>query len=241
MRYIKNCNPADLTKEFLSSCDWDIIELDLTVDPVQLEEYYQILQSDLNHLKFNFNSKEYLRTEVYERFQKEGRVGNYVGNVEAWTLSWPVERDIPCPSKKQANPDVYPEIKDITHEEFTARARPLKTFMFGIVKKLLDTLSERALRQMLIAQHPPGLEVVTHVDSDLKKLHIPLKTNPDAVFTFGDKGQRVYQMEVGKMYIINPPVPHGTQNNGETNRVHLLSRIDLNYISEVVAMKGTIK
>ena len=94
---------------------------------------------------------------------------------------------------------------------------------------------------MLVSRHPPGLRVTNHVDSDLKKLHIPLYTNPDAVFTFGDNDERVYPMELGKMYIINPIVPHGTFNGGVTERVHLLSRIDLDYIPEVAGMQGNIE
>jgi hypothetical protein len=241
MRYIKNCNPSTLNKEFLASTAWDIIELELTVDPKQLDEYYTILKTELADFCFSFDSKEYLRPEIYERYQQEGRVGNYIGNVNAWSVSWPVERDIPCPSKKQANPDVYPEIKDITHTAFTETAHPQKRYVFGILEKLLDSLTERALRQILIARHPAGLRVVTHVDSDLKKLHIPLYTNAEAVFTFGEHGERVYQMEVGKIYIINPIVPHGTFNGGDTERVHLLSRIDLDYIPEVVGMQGNIE
>ena len=186
MRYLKNCNPEDLTQEFLASKDWDVIELNLTVDAQQLVDYYNILKTELSGFCFNFNSKEYLRSDIYERFQKEGRVGNYVGNVDAWSISWPKERDIPCPSKKQAHPEVYPEIKDITHETFAVTAHPQRRYIFGILEKLLTTLSERALRQMLVSRHPPGLRVLNHVDSDLKKLHIPMYTNPDAVFTFGN-------------------------------------------------------
>jgi hypothetical protein len=43
------------------------------------------------------------------------------------------------------------------------------------------------------------------------------------------------------MYIINPIVPHGTFNGGNTERVHLLSRIDLDYIPEVAGMQGNIE
>jgi hypothetical protein len=241
MRYLKNCNPADLTTEFLASNQWDVIELDLQVDASQLDSYYERLKTDLGNFCFSFDSKEYLRPEIYERFAKEGRVGNYIGNVDAWSISWPVERDIPCPSKRQANPDVYPEIRDITHVAFTETAHPQKRYVFGILEKLLDKLSERALRQILVSRHPVGLRVVNHVDSDLKKLHIPLFTNKDAVFTFGENDERVYQMEVGKMYIINPIVPHGTFNGGSIERVHILSRIDLDYIPEVVGMQGIVE
>jgi hypothetical protein len=241
MKHLKNSNSLELTTEFLASKEWDIIELDITVDPAQLNDYYSTLKTDLAHFCFNFDSKDYLRPEVYERFQKEQKVGNYIGNVDAWSVSWPIDRDIPCPSRFQADPNVYPEIKDISQMDFAETAHPQKQYVFGILKKLLDTLSERALRQMLVSRHPPGLRVTNHVDSDLKKLHIPLYTNPDAVFTFGDNDERVYPMELGKMYIINPIVPHGTFNGGNTERVHLLSRIDLDYIPEVAGMHGNIE
>jgi len=241
MRYLKHCNPVDLTKEFLASKDWDIIEINLTIDPIQLFEYYHILKTELADFCFSFDSKDYLRPEIYERFQKEGKVGNYIGNVSAWSVSWPINRDIPCPSRFQADPNVYPEIKDISQMDFAETAHPQPRYVFGILEKLLNRLSERALRQMLVSNHPAGLQVANHVDSDLKKLHIPLYTNSNAVFTFGENDERVYQMEVGKIYIINPIVPHGTFNGGDTERTHLLSRIDLDYIPEVVGMQGIVE
>ena len=241
MTYLKNCNPADLTEEFILSKDWDIIELDLAVDPVQLNSYYTVLKTELNHFCFNFNSKEYLKPEIYEKFVTNGQVGNYMGNVDAWSVSWPIERDIPCPSKAQANRDVYTELQGMDHMDFFAAAHPQEKYKFGIMNKLLEKLTEKALRQILIARHPAGLRVLNHVDSNLKKLHIPLYTNNDAVFTFGKNDERVYQMEVGKMYVINPTVPHGTFNGGNTERVHLLSRIDIDYIPEVVGMRGIIE
>jgi uncharacterized RmlC-like cupin family protein len=112
--------------------------------------------------------------------------------------------------------------------------------MFGLMQKLFDTLSESALRQVLIARHPPGLRVNIHKDSELKKLHIPLHTNKDAKFLFGENGERQYQMEVGKIYIINPLVPHGTENLGDDERVHILSRIDFDAISEIRKVQGII-
>jgi uncharacterized RmlC-like cupin family protein len=228
----------------INDTDWDVIELDLQIDKDLVNDYYKTLTTDLADFCFDFNSKDYIRPEIYETFKKEGRMGNYLGNVGAWTVSWPVERDIPCPSKTQANIEMYPELKKYDDEtlttEFYYDAKPQKRYMFGLMQKLFDTLSESALRQVLIARHPPGLRVNIHKDSELKKLHIPLHTNKDAKFLFGENGERQYQMEVGKIYIINPLVPHGTENLGDDERVHILSRIDFDAISEIRKVQGII-
>lgn len=225
--------------------DWDVIELDLKIDPKLVEDYYKVLTTDLADFCFDFNSKEYIRSEIYETFKAEGRMGNYLGNVGAWTVSWPIERDIPCPSKSQANLEKYPELlKYDVHAiktDFYYDAKPQKKYLFGLLEKLANVLPESALRQILIAKHPPGLRVKTHFDGPAKKLHIPLSTNKDALFTFGKNAERSYQMEVGKIYIINPLVPHGTINAGDTDRVHLLSRVDFEFIPELINMRGFIE
>lgn len=225
--------------------DWDIIELNVRIDPVLVKEYYKILSTDLADFCFDFNSKDYIRPEIYETFKQEGRMGNYLGNVGAWTVSWPVERDIPCPSKSQANLEKYPELlKYDVHAiktDFYYDALPQKKYIFGLMEKLIDHLTEMSLRQILIAKHPPGLIVSTHTDGPAKKLHVPLCTNENAFFVFGENRERRYQMEIGKLYIINPLVPHGTENLGNSERVHLLSRIDFEYIPELMKMQGYIE
>lgn len=225
--------------------DWDVIELNLKINTKLIEEYYKFLTTDLSNLCFDFNSKEYIRPEIYETFKKEGRMGNYLGNIGAWTVSWPVERDIPCPSKSQANLEKYPELLKYDIEsvktDFYFEAKPQQKYVFGLMKKLIDTLTEKSLRQMIIAKHPAGLIVKTHTDGPDKKIHIPFFTNKDSFFVFGENRERRYHMEVGKIYIINPLVPHGTENLGNSDRLHLLSRIDFDYIPEVLNLQGCIE
>ena len=117
MRLLK---PKDITdvNALFDSLEWDIIELDFSIDKDNLEFYYTQLKTRLQNLCFSFNSKEYLRPEIYDRFQKENAVGNYQGNVQGWSVSWPIERDIPCPSKSQANVDMYPELQNLDEEKF---------------------------------------------------------------------------------------------------------------------------
>jgi hypothetical protein len=239
MRLLK---PKDITdvNALFDSLEWDIIELDFSIDKDNLEFYYTQLKTRLQNLCFSFNSKEYLRPEIYDRFQKENAVGNYQGNVQGWSVSWPIERDIPCPSKSQANVDMYPELQNLDEEKFYYDCVPQQVYKFGILNKMLETLSLQSLRQMLIALHPSGLKVNTHTDGKTRKLHVPFYTNKDAVFTFGENRERTYHMELGKGYIINTLVPHGTENNGSTERVHLLSRVDDDFMQSLLLINCNI-
>ena len=70
----------------------------------------------------------------------------------------------------------------------------------------------------------------------MKKLHIPLVTNEDALFTFGKEREVKYNMKVGKIYILNTNAYHGTENNGKTDRAHFITRIDDSIIQDVIAL-----
>jgi uncharacterized RmlC-like cupin family protein len=48
-------------------------------------------------------------------------------------------------------------------------------------------------------------------------------------------------MVPGKVYMINPSVPHGTINLGSTDRVHILSRIDPEFVPEFAKLHTNIE
>ena len=236
-QYIKNYNAADFTDNFIKSNDWDIIELNVQLDPVQLTEYINQVKTTLAHLYFDFTYKDYLRPDVYERFIKENKVFNYAGNIGGWTVSWPADRDIPCPGQHQALPEKYPELENC---DFYYDSTIMSCYNFGYLKTIREHLTDASLRQMLFSKHHPGLDVLKHVDGPRKKLHIPFETNPDVVFAFGDDLERSYHMELGKIYMINPLVPHGTSNDGNTDRIHLLTRVDFDYMPTLFSMTGVL-
>ena len=236
MRVLKPSDIEDVTILF-DNLDWDIVELDFTIDPDALNEYYNKLKTDLYKFNFSFDSQECLRPDIYETYKTQGRGGNYLGNIQGWSISWPVNRDIPCPSKSQANFDMYPELQGLSEQDFYYKSVPQEKYKFGILNSLIDSLSLSALRQMLMALHPSGLSVDTHSDGNVKKLHIPFYTNKDAVFTFGENRDRKYHMELGKAYIINTMIQHGTANTGSTERVHLLSRVDNDFMQSLLDLK----
>jgi hypothetical protein len=237
MSYFKGADLKHITTDFLTNEYWEVIELDVQTNVEHVKEYYQTVQTKLNHLFFDFSYEQYLRAEITETYKLKNQVSNYIGNIGGWTVSWPIERDIPAPGQYQAKPEVYPELAGC---DFYNDAKPMSHYCFGYMNTLLDKLTERALRQMLISKHPPGLRVLTHTDSKSIKLHLPFETNADAVFHFGPNGENRYPMEVGKLYLINPSVPHGTVNNGITPRTHLLSRVDMDFVPTLLSMQGIL-
>lgn len=78
--------------------------------------------------------------------------------------------------------------------------------------------------KMMIARLEAGRSIRRHVDGQpvnrlVHKIHVPLVSNPGAIFYSGD--QSAY-LEVGKAYEVNNIVRHGVENHGEQARVHLI-------------------
>lgn len=71
----------------------------------------------------------------------------------------------------------------------------------------------------------PGSFILPHVDLDagyesgLFRLHIPIKTNADVKFTVNDVAAK---MEAGDCWYANFNLPHSVENNGASDRVHLV-------------------
>lgn len=90
--------------------------------------------------------------------------------------------------------------------------------IYGIAKKIIDIIPE--VRQLGISGHPPGTRIDLHPDNDeFLKIHIPIKTNPDAWFLFEDEK---FNLEEGHAYFINTALLHGTNNLGNDDRIHLI-------------------
>jgi hypothetical protein len=132
---------------------------------------------------------------------------------------------------------MYPELKTA---DFYHDSKMISHYNFGYLKTLYEILTEKSLRQMLMSNHPAGLYVLKHIDGDFKKLHIPFQTNDQALFQFGEDLEREYPMPLGKAYMINPKVPHGTVNNGQDARIHLISRVDFEYMPTLFSINSLI-
>lgn len=71
----------------------------------------------------------------------------------------------------------------------------------------------------------PGSKIHEHVDMDLGyedrvfRLHIPIKTNKDVLFYLDNS---LVTMKVGSCWYGNFNLPHRVENNGKTDRIHLV-------------------
>ena len=100
-------------------------------------------------------------------------------------------------------------------------------FLFNLAKPIIEELEKRfdskVARSMLI-RLPAGEKILPHPDSghylmSVHRCHIPVQTNPDVLFTVGST---TINMKVGQGYEINNSKWHRVENNGTTDRMHLL-------------------
>jgi len=140
----------------------------------------------------------------------KGVGGHEVENMYGWALQSNLE-DLtkPCPPY------------NITKEE-KREYRDTK-LMFGIAKKLQKAFP--FAHQFSIAVHPPGTKVNFHSDTeDYLKIHIPIITNSKALFKFEPNRRYVLPAD-GSMTLVNTAIPHGTLNEGDSDRVHLFFKV----------------
>lgn len=97
---------------------------------------------------------------------------------------------------------------------------------YPIIKELEERFDSKVARSMLI-RLPAGKKILPHPDSghylmSVHRCHIPVKTNDAVMFTVNGN---TINMKVGQGYEINNSKWHRVENDGTTDRIHLL--IDL--------------
>jgi hypothetical protein len=108
--------------------------------------------------------------------------------------------------------------------------------VFDFAEKIIKLFPDA--RQLGIAVHPPGIVIAQHIDNDeYFKIHIPIISNPESCFIFGNNS---YTMLPGKMYLVDTQYMHGTNNNGSTNRVHLLFKMPRTRLMSILENNCTI-
>jgi len=113
-RIIKDYDPKNhgITEEFLiESNDWDLLELNYSLDTSKLSEWYSQVNEKFSHMRFNFNTySEKLDLELSKQMVEEGYCGYYCGPIDGITFSWPTERYEPLPPPQQCNLELFPEV-----------------------------------------------------------------------------------------------------------------------------------
>ena len=236
-RIIKNYDPTNhgITLDFLyNTNDWDLIELNCSLDKDKIQQWWKTVEEEFSYMKFNFNdNSEKLDLSESKQLVEWGLCGYYCGPIDGITLAWPLERYEPLPPPQQANPTIFPEVNKDT---FFDDAKILSKFKFGYFNEMVEMLGEDSFRQAIITTHHPGMYIRQHTDSKVLKLHIPLETNQDVYFHFGKDKTSKYHMELGKIYILNTGDWHGTTNESNKKRSHMITRITKSNILNIIEM-----
>lgn len=178
--------------------DFEVKELtNVHISEKDLLEYYNDICKNFQHLKWTTNNVD--------------TKDHLVDNIYSWAIQTNL-KDInkPCPPY------------DIKHDdEVTGLFNSPTDLYFGIGKLIIDSFPN--VRQTVISAHPPNTVIQQHIDNnEFVKIHIPIITNDRSYFVFGDKK---YHLTVGKAYLINTMINHGTENFGNNDRVHLIFKI----------------
>jgi len=200
--------------ELRNAADWDIIELKLNLDADQLAEWYNEVERSYTNLKFNLSMLDLIK----DKEQLKTNIDIISAGVHSYGMSWPVEQSLPIPPKFAARLDLYPEVDLV---DFEQRMKVMARYKFGYFNHLLDTLGEETFSWSRITVHDAGASIGTHTDGPHTiRMHIPIVTNDDAWFCWGDKK---YNFKPGYAYLINTSIPHSTVNSGTTTRAHIIS------------------
>ena len=234
---IKNYDPKNhgVTLERLyDSNDWDLIELNYNIDSPGLKTWWETMLATFPETVFNFNKNyDLLNLERSKELVENGYCGYYCGPIDGITLAWPTERYEPLPPPIQCNNDLYPEVNFNT---FIDDAKILPKYYFGYFKELVDILGKDAFRQAIASRHYPGMYIRQHIDSKRLKLHIPIETPDGSYFHFGKDRDRKYHMQLGKIYILNTGDWHGTSNDTDQFRTHLITRVTREHVMKIIEL-----
>jgi len=102
--------------------------------------------------------------------------------------------------------------------------KPTQAYV-GEIRKVVEQIAELGLtpRRVRVACLKAGCKSLVHKDADtseyMARLHIPLWTDPKAVFIA--EGKHLH-MEVGSVYLVWVNIWHQIRNDSDTDRYHLI-------------------
>lgn len=117
------------------------------------------------------------------------------------------------------------------HQRLTPRRQALAAIGAPVLEWLKPMYPTARPVLMQIATLPAGATLLWHVDcylyqSQSHKIHIPIRTNPGALYQTQDlydsDAQHDYHFEVGQAYEINNIMMHRAINKGQAPRSHLI-------------------
>jgi len=199
--------------------------LNFKVDPQELHDYYNTLTESYQHLKWNFEvGGDTITDEWRQRMMAEPATLLPYG----WAIQSNI-RDLnePCPPYNIT-----------THERVEYRNTSMA---FGIISRLQELLPY-AYRWSISVQ-PPGGKVSLHSDQeDEYTIWIPILGDSSATITYviDNVSYPLVLPSTGNLYLLDTTYPHYTINNGYTDRVAIIFRINQKHTIKMMNIRGTV-
>jgi len=240
MRLIKNYDPDSITIEFLNSFDWDLFELNKTIDSEGMLLWYDTIEKTLPELKFNFrNNLDLIQNKISQKFLTDTVGGFFNANreefegVTSYSLKWLHQRKTPLPPPWAVDVGIFDELKsyqdatgliDVDYDNFYSKTEYLEWYMFGEYKRMITEWGSTVFYNPRISIHKPGTKVKAHTDKAyVGRVHMPI-THDDSLFCWGENLERKYKLKPGHIYFINSRVTHGTITS-ESTRANFMADI----------------
>ena len=118
-----------------------------------------------------------------------------------------------------ANPSDWDELESVNYPALAQLPEAEK-----LVRWLADRVSSERIGRVLITRLKPGGHIASHRDTEqhasyYERFHIVLQSNDHCMFHCGDD---TLAMKPGECWAFNNQIEHSVENNGTTDRVHLI-------------------
>ena len=199
-------------------------KLNLTVKIDELRQYYNIVETKFNHLRWSWDL--YGNTIVK---QWSDAVYNDPDNLK--TYGWAIQSNLKDSTKVSPPWNIS---SDDTSEYYNT------PIAFGIIEKLQDAIPYGY--RWAISVQPPDGKVSLHSDQeDEATVWIPIHTEGVAIVFVTDEKTTGYQLESdGSLYLLDTTIPHYTYNSSNKNRVAVIFRLPRSKIAELLAITGSL-
>jgi len=177
-----------------------------------LLNYYTSLETNYQHLKW---TTKFLSNDQRTLF-KESQFVKHMEDIFTWAIQNRSKTTEPTPGYV------------FTGNEYSPVSEPSDELIFGFAKLLVDHFD--GIFRLMVGSHPPNGQLCLHND-DYYTVHFPIKSNDKSYFVVDGE---TFVLKPGKAYLVNTLLPHYTDNQGTTNRVHLLFNIPLDSVDTVL-------
>lgn len=206
-----------------------VIELNVNINLDELREYYHTIVQDFQHRKFIFmEQKDYIRPEAYCDSQVETFGENKEDDLVKMPEGWAIQNYL-------KDPEQIPAPWNVLTNDFTdgTQATPL---LFGIAQRIVDKFPKCFRLGISLAW--PGSYIPAHIDNAWH-VHIPIYSPPNAFFDFDDVSER-YNLQAGKVYLLDTTQNHSIHNLDVEDRPHMLFSVKPEDVESVLAITGDI-